>query len=131
MPSKFIQSLTKILESHGAVQLAILFGSVPKGEAQYESDIDVAVRYRHSMSTETRLQLIEELALLSGRPVDLVDLEIVGEPLLGQILLHGQRLLGSDGEYGKLLSRHLLDQADFMPYRTRILEERRAAWIGS
>lgn len=131
MSPEFIQSLTRILESHGAVQLAILFGSVAKGEAQHESDLDVAVHYRQSMSAETRLQLIKELALLSGRPVDLVDLETVGEPLLGQILLHGQRLLGSDGEYGKLLSRHLLDEADFMPYRTRILEERRAAWIGS
>lgn len=42
MSPEFIQSLTRILESHGAVQLAILFGSVAKGEAQHESDLDVA-----------------------------------------------------------------------------------------
>lgn len=92
MSSEFIQSLTEILESHGAVRLAILFGSVAKGEVHQESDLGVAVRYRHSMSVKTRLQLIEELALLSGRPVDLVDLDTVGEPLLGQILDNSRKI---------------------------------------
>jgi hypothetical protein len=29
-----------------------------------------------------------------------------------------------------LLSRHLLNTADFLPLRERILNERRTAWIG-
>jgi len=111
--------------------LAILFGSVAQGEAGVESDLDLALLMGGEMSVETRMDLIEQVALLSGRPVDLIDLSTVGEPLLGQILQTGERLFGSDGEYGSLLSRHLLDQADFMPYRERILAERRAAWIGS
>lgn len=30
-----------------------------------------------------------------------------------------------------LLRQHLFDAADFLPYRDRILEERRRAWIGA
>ena len=55
---------------------------------------------------------------------------MVAEPLLGQIVRHGRRLLGSDSAYGQLISRHLFEQADFMPYRARVLAERRAAWAG-
>ena len=76
------------------------------------------------------LDIIAALAERTGRPIDLIDLQVVAEPLLGQILRHGRRLLGSDGAYGRLISRHLFLQADFMPYRNRILAERRAAWIG-
>ena len=66
----------------------------------------------------------------TGRPVDLIDLKVVAEPLLGQIVRHGRRLLGSDSAYGQLISRHLFEQADFMPYRSRVLAERWAAWTG-
>jgi hypothetical protein len=49
---------------------------------------------------------------------------------LGQILRHGTRLLGSETAYADLIRRHLFDQADFLPYRRRILAERRRGWIG-
>ena len=76
------------------------------------------------------MAIITALAEQTGRPIDWIDLKVATEPLLGQIVRHGRRLLGSDGEYGKLISRHLFEQADFMPYRNRVLAERRMAWIG-
>jgi|GEM_PF-309670 predicted nucleotidyltransferase len=123
--------LIELLKEQGGVRLALLFGSVAEGKAVVESDLDLAVLMEQKISSELRMRLIGQIALISGRPVDLIDLSVVGEPLLGQILKKGERLLGSDGEYGRLLSKHLFDQADFMPYRKRILAERRAAWIGS
>ena len=123
--------LIKALQVSGRVRLAILFGSVAKGEETAESDLDIALLMEQELSVEAKMEWIEQLAKLSGRPVDLIDLRVVGEPLLGQIFQTGERLIGSDGEYGKLLSRHLFDQADFMPYRQRILDERRAQWIES
>jgi hypothetical protein len=75
------------------------------------------------------MALISELARRTGRPVDLVDLHAVGEPLLGQILRHGKRILGGDTHYANLIRRHLFDQADYLPYRNRILAERRRAWL--
>src|SRR4051812_23299614 len=76
------------------------------------------------------MALISDLAEATGRSIDLVDLQTAGEPLLGQILSHGQRILGSDLRYAGLVRKHLFDKAGFLPYRERILRERRQAWIG-
>jgi hypothetical protein len=38
--------------------------------------------------------------------------------------------LGSDTCYADLIRKHLFDQADYLPYRNRILAERRRVWIG-
>lgn len=123
-------TLRQALAEHGGVRLAILFGSQATGHATALSDIDLAVQMAAPLEAVDKIALIERLALATGLPVDLIDLKHSGEPLLGQILKHGIRLLGSDANYAALLSRHLFDAADFLPYRNRILAERRQAWIG-
>jgi len=109
--------------------LALVFGSVAQGRQRADSDLDIAVAANQALTATEKMDIIAALAERTGRPVDLIDLTVATEPLLGQILRHGRRLLGSDGAYGHLISRHLFEQADFMPYRTRVLSERRAAWI--
>ncbi len=125
-----IASIKKILEGHPDVRLAMLFGSLAAGSQGPESDIDLAVDVGRVLDESKKIQLISELSVALGRPVDLVDLFSAGEPLLGQILAGGKRLLGEDRHYAFILRRHLFDQADFLPYRSRILRERRKAWIG-
>ena len=122
--------IQQILTRHGGIRVAILFGSLAKGRATPESDLDLAVLMDAPLSAETKMVLIDDLAQAIGRPVDLIDLRVAGEPILGQILKHGIRLLGSDTDYAELIKRHLFEEADFMPYRRRILAERRQAWIG-
>jgi predicted nucleotidyltransferase len=122
--------LLALLAGFPQVELAVLFGSLAQGHQRPGSDIDIAVAAHQALTATEKIALVEALAECTGRPVDLVDLKAVAEPLLGQILRHGRRLLGSDRAYGQLISRHLFDQADFMPYRARVLAERRAAWIG-
>lgn len=122
--------IQQVLARHDGMHLAILFGSLAKGRAAPHSDLDLAVLMKAPLSAETRMALMDELSQAIGRPVDLVDLRVVGEPLLGQVLKHGIRLFGSDADYAGLLKRHLFEEADFMPYRRRILAERRQAWIG-
>ena len=122
--------MREVLAGFPELILALVFGSVAKGLQRIDSDLDIAVVAKQALTADEKIVIISALAEKTGRPVDLVDLKVVGEPLLGQIVLHGRRLLGSDGEYGRLISRHLFEQADFMPYRNRILAERRAAWIG-
>ncbi len=121
--------LRSILAARSDVRLAILFGSLATGKARAESDVDIAVDLGKVMGAEEKIALIGALAEATGRPIDLVDLRTVGEPLLGQILQHGKRLLGEDTVYAELIKRHLFNEADFMPYYRRILEERRRAWI--
>ncbi|HNQ05468.1 MAG TPA: nucleotidyltransferase domain-containing protein [Thiobacillaceae bacterium] len=122
--------IRQVLGRHEGVRLAILFGSLAGGRATPQSDLDLAILMAARLSVETRMALVDELSQAIGRPVDLIDLRVAGQPLLGQILKHGVRLMGSDAAYAELLKRHLFEEADFMPYRRRILAERRQAWIG-
>jgi predicted nucleotidyltransferase len=129
-PSGIDAQVREVLARFPKLVLAVLFGSVALGKQNPSSDLDIAVSGNQTLTASEKIAIIGALAESTGRPIDLVDLSVVAEPLLGQILRHGRRLLGSDTAYGQLLSRHLFDQADFMPYRNRVLAERRAAWIG-
>ena len=122
--------LKDVLAGFPTLVLALVFGSLAQGRQRPDSDLDIAVAARQALTATEKMALIEALAERTGRPVDLIDLTVATEPLLGQILRHGRRLLGSDGAYGYLISRHLFEAADFLPYRNRVLSERRAAWIG-
>lgn len=124
------QAILSVLARQEHVRLAILFGSLASGKADANSDIDLAIDIGRRLEASERMQLIGDLAAATGRPIDLVDLQTVGEPLLGQILQHGKRLIGSNSRYAELIRKHLFDQADFLPLRNRILAERRKAWIG-
>lgn len=99
--------IAAVLARHPHIKLAVLFGSLAAGTARPDSDLEHI-----------------------GRPFNLIDLTRAGELLLGQILTHGRRVLGSDDRYAQLLRRHLMDNSDFEPFRRRILAERRRAWIG-
>lgn len=122
--------LAAIDEVFSGAPVVILFGSVASGTARAGSDIDIAVDTGRPLTVDERVLAVEALAVLTGRPVDLVDLHRVGEPLLGQILRHGRRLRASDVQWGDLYARHIYECTDFLPYRNRILAERRVAWTG-
>jgi predicted nucleotidyltransferase len=122
--------LKKVLANFPEIALAVLFGSVALNRQRADSDLDIAVAAKQALATHEKRALVNALADCTGRPIDLIDLKVVSEPLLGQIVRHGRRILGSDTLYGELISRHLFEQADFMPYRSRLLAERRMAWIG-
>jgi len=127
---KIYEPLLQYLQQHPEIQQAILFGSLASGQAHSESDVDLSVALDHVLDANEKMQMVEDIALVMGRAVDLIDLNVVGEPLLGQIVQHGQQLVGNASMFGDLLSRHVFEQADFMPYRQRILDARRSAWIG-
>ena len=112
------------------VELALLFGSVATGRQRPDSDLDIAIAAKHRLTSDEKMDIIASLAEATGRPIDLVDLRQAGEPLMGQILTHGLRLMGTDLAYAPWITRHVMNQADFVPYRDRVLAERRAAWIG-
>ncbi|MFZ5502732.1 MAG: type VII toxin-antitoxin system MntA family adenylyltransferase antitoxin [Pseudomonadota bacterium] len=122
--------LGEVFAHFPAITLVILFGSVASGRQRADSDLDIAVAGDRRLTDGEKLAIIGALSERIGRPVDLIDLRAVSEPLLGQIVRHGKRVLGSDTLYGELISRHVFEQTDFMPYRTRLLAERRAIWIG-
>jgi uncharacterized protein len=122
--------LTNLFAQESSIQLALVFGSAARGALKPESDIDVAVLAHQRLSQVEKRALIEQIALSTGRAVDLIDMADVGQPLLGQIMTNAKRVKGTDSQFASLMTRNALDEADFMPYVTRLLQTRRAAWIG-
>jgi len=123
--------LRDALAAFPTVELALVFGSMVEGRQRFDSDVDVALQGPKAFGVAERADIIAALAAATGRAVDLIDLATVSEPLLGQVVRHGRRILGGDDAHARLISRHLFEEADFMPYRRRILAERRVAWIGT
>ncbi|MBP3973614.1 type VII toxin-antitoxin system MntA family adenylyltransferase antitoxin [Pseudoxanthomonas spadix] len=128
--STTLSQVRDVLERQPGIRQALVFGSVASGMARADSDLDIAVDAGRPLDAAARIGLIQALAAATGRAVDLIDLRTVGEPLLGQILKHGRRVVGSDAERAELIRRHLFDAEDFLPYVERMLQERRRAWIG-
>jgi uncharacterized protein len=127
---RMFSQLTNLFAQESSIQLALVFGSAARGTLKQESDIDVAVLAHQRLSSIEKRALIERLTLSTGRAVDLIDLAEAGQPLLGQIVKNAKRVKGTDDQFANLMTRNALDQADFMPYVTRLLQTRRAAWIG-
>ena len=126
--SLIAKQLTELLSNYPQIELAILFGSNAHGTESADSDIDLAVRAAQPITADFKLELMGQIGTLFGRPADIVDLFVAAEPLLGEVL-NGQRLLGSDESYARMLTRHLFNMADFVPLQQRILSERRHAWM--
>lgn len=130
-PATVDDSILAVLASHPHIQIAILFGSLARGSARSDSDLDLAVAAAVPLGASQKASLVAALAQRVGRPVDLVDLRTATGLVLREALTRGRRLRMSDGSLlAGLLRRLWLDEADFRPYRSRILETRRKAWIG-
>jgi len=126
-----IKELKSLLEQESDIELAILFGSLATDSYSPSSDLDIAIKKRKPLTVKNKIVLIEKMTQITGRAIDLIDLSIVGEPLLGQILKHGIRLIGTPTNYANLALEHIYAQTDFVPYIERALQERRQKWINS
>ncbi|SER16084.1 hypothetical protein SAMN05421690_101056 [Nitrosomonas sp. Nm51] len=122
--------LIELLSQYPDIRLAILFGSQAdlKRQTHFASDIDLAILAGAPLNSDFKMQLVETISTRLGYPVDIVDVYEAPEPILGEVF-KGQRLIGDDATYAQLLTRHLLNVADFVPLQQRILKERRGRWI--
>jgi predicted nucleotidyltransferase len=77
--------IQEVLQSFPQLNLVILFGSIALGRQQPNSDLDIALAADLPLNVQEKIAMIGALAERTGRPVDLVDLKVVTEPLLGQI----------------------------------------------
>jgi len=125
-----VQRLGERLAAEPDLVLAIAFGSAVRGVAHPDSDFDLGVVCDEPLGPRRKGQLIRLVADVTGRPVDLVDLRTAGAPVLRSALRGGRKLVCRDrGAYERLVSRLVADTEDFLPYRQRMLSERRSAWI--
>ena len=66
------ESIIRIAERHGATQVRLI-GSVARGEARPDSDIDLLVTWREGASLLDHAALMLELESLLGRKVDIAS----------------------------------------------------------
>jgi len=125
-----LSPIKQVCEADPAIRLSILFGSLNGASPRFDSDLDLAVAEQGPMDSRRKQALIEELAVASGRSVDLVDLHAAHGLLLRSILGTGRILVCRDRNlYGTLIRRMLFEQADFTPLVRRIHARRAAARI--
>jgi predicted nucleotidyltransferase len=111
------------------LRFALVFGSLSAGRETPQSDVDIAVMADHPLSASRRCELMERLAMATGRPVDLVDLRTAGIPI-ALAALQGRVIACRDrAAYAEWMSRVITDNADFMPLHRRMLKQRRDAWL--
>jgi predicted nucleotidyltransferase len=107
------------------LEMAMIFGSTVSGNAKPDSDIDVAVYPRHPLDHQAVQRLSDQIALATGRPVDVVDLSSSDGALLRQILRSGKVLFSKHpGILGILAERLLAWQEDFEPALNALLAAR-------
>ena len=119
-----------MLNRHPEIKLCIIFGSIASGKGSLNSDIDIAIAADQPLSSDRRLELLEELSTATNHEIDLVDLMTAKGLILNQALSTGIVVQNKDKSlYADLISRMLFNQADMMPYYDRILRERRRQFI--
>ena len=99
IPGLDVESIVGILDG-APVERAVLYGSHARDEATQSSDIDLAVEFDESLSsderTRARLALIERLSTVLGTDdVDVVPLSQVSDELEREIFADGICLYGS------------------------------------
>ncbi len=67
-----------------------VFGSVARGEAQKDSDLDILVQFVQPVSLLTLIRLERELSVLFGRKVDLITEQALS-PYIRDEVLSGAR----------------------------------------
>ncbi len=121
--------LQEVFHRYQSVTLAVIFGSIATGTHTADSDLDIAVKARYpGLNDEEKKNLIGDLAAACARPIDLVDIDTAGYPIVQQAL-RGVLIVGTQTEYAQELCRSLVEQEDFGYLHERVLKERREAWI--
>ena len=66
-----LELVAQLLAKDEEISMAIVFGSISKGSSKPDSDIDIAIKTRSPLKTQHKKALIESLAALVDRPVDI------------------------------------------------------------
>ncbi|HLP88131.1 MAG TPA: nucleotidyltransferase family protein [Nostocaceae cyanobacterium] len=81
----FREEILKIATKYGAYNMRV-FGSVARGEATAESDIDFLVELNPEISLLDYIALMQDLAALLGRKVDIAEPNNLHELIRDKIL---------------------------------------------
>jgi len=63
------QQVAAALAAHPDIKLVFVHGSVARGQARRDSDVDVAIQASAPLDAGEKIRLIEDIAAATGRPV--------------------------------------------------------------
>ncbi len=97
-----------------------LFGSHARGEADIESDVDLAVLCLPSLGND-RFALMELVARTAGVEIDVIDLETANPILAWEVLTTGRIVVERDEEHVEHFVRHARFAAEDATRRNRMV----------
>jgi predicted nucleotidyltransferase len=124
-----IEQIEAAISAWPEIAVAVLFGSLAEGKGDSGSDLDLGVQLPGPITAAQKMKLMSDLAVQTGRPIDLIDLRTVGQPLLGEIVDKGIMVRGGTEAKGDLMFKNIMINEDFVRYQQRILQGRQKAWI--
>lgn len=104
---EIISAITEALRTERNVRLAVLFGSIARGHAEADSDVDVLVSLAESRPAYLS-HLAVRLQRVNARQVDVASLKRVEADaplLLDRVLDEGRVLIDRDGQWNGLRKR--------------------------
>lgn len=113
-----METLRRALKVDPRVAYAIVFGSVARGSAHEESDLDVAIGLASGATLDTADlgTLIARLEEVAGRTVDLVLLDEAPPGLAYRVFRDGRLLFSRDAAaLSDRKARAILEYLDFKP----------------
>jgi predicted nucleotidyltransferase len=115
-----LEKVIALLDRRFGLEALIVFGSLARGTAHAESDIDLAALFRNRPGSVALLEASADCERLLGRSVDLVDLAAASPILATQVMRDGLCAFGGD-------SSALAHFAASLPSRYADLKRVRAA----
>ena len=118
-----VTQMVSLIRQRTGAFLIILFGSYAKGLARGDSDIDIAYAGEQTLSAYDNFMLAQELAVLLGRDVDLLDLSQASTVMKAQVVAYGKVVFCSDeGKRQYLYMRALKEYATLHEERAVIVD---------
>ncbi len=117
------QQLIEVINKQVTTDFIIVFGSFAKGTAREDSDIDLAYFSDQQLSSYERFTLAGDLATLTDREVDLVDLKQIDTVFTMQIFSKGIPIyIKDENEYTRQKMRAYSMYATLSEQRAPIIE---------
>lgn len=108
----------EILEGVEWISSVVLFGSMARGEAHADSDVDLAIVTRQVPALQAELELQRQLEHRLGRDVDIVLLAQANLSLRWRVARDGVLVYGSESEWKAFQTRVAIEHADMQPVLT-------------
>ena len=126
------RSLTGLFDSDGPVTVSdSLTGTELQLDLQGQRVLSGLGAFfeEHELDVNRTMQLIREITLETGRPVDLIDLRVAGPRIGQQVIRNGSELfVRSRTELAEFITRTIIDAADFLPIVDSAVKENLDTW---